>query len=112
MRSGILGEATVNMKDYMSTSESVPVSLSLKKCSHGTTLQVSPQFYDVLLFVSMVFGCLFSLFLAGFYHFAGENSVLDAKNKIHVSALECHAIFQTEFDVWYSILIMILKLFY
>ncbi|XP_024922647.1 uncharacterized protein LOC107431992 isoform X3 [Ziziphus jujuba] len=42
-RSGILGEATVNMTDYMSASASVPVSLPLKKCSHGTVLQVKIQ---------------------------------------------------------------------
>ncbi|KAL5546008.1 hypothetical protein UlMin_005695 [Ulmus minor] len=40
-RSGILGEATINMTDYTSTS--VPVSLPLKKCSYGTILQVKIQ---------------------------------------------------------------------
>ena len=40
-RSGILGEATVNMTGYMSSPAPVPVSLRLKKCNHGTILQVS-----------------------------------------------------------------------
>ncbi|GMY25039.1 coiled-coil domain-containing protein 18-like isoform X1 [Fagus crenata] len=39
-RSGILGEATVNMTGYMSSPAPVPVSLRLKKCNHGTILQV------------------------------------------------------------------------
>ncbi|XP_050277835.1 uncharacterized protein LOC126719537 [Quercus robur] len=38
--SGILGEATVNMIGYMSSPAPVPVSLRLKKCNHGTILQV------------------------------------------------------------------------
>uniref|UniRef100_A0A803Q449 C2 NT-type domain-containing protein n=1 Tax=Cannabis sativa TaxID=3483 RepID=A0A803Q449_CANSA len=38
-RSGILGEATLNMTNYTSTTASVPVSLLLKKCSYGTILQ-------------------------------------------------------------------------
>ncbi|XP_062117416.1 uncharacterized protein LOC133831219 [Humulus lupulus] len=38
-RSGILGEATVNVTDYTTSSASVPLSLLLKKCSHGTILQ-------------------------------------------------------------------------
>ena len=45
----------MNMTEYMSTSEPVPVSVSLKKCTHGTTLQVSPQFYDALL---LTYDCL------------------------------------------------------
>ncbi|KAE8098394.1 hypothetical protein FH972_016462 [Carpinus fangiana] len=39
-RSGILGEATVNMTGYMSSNAPVPVSLPLKKCNYGTILQV------------------------------------------------------------------------
>ncbi|KAK6244632.1 hypothetical protein QUC31_011041 [Theobroma cacao] len=39
-RSGILGEATVNMTDYISSTAVVPVSLPLKKCNHGTNLLV------------------------------------------------------------------------
>ncbi|XP_021830760.1 intracellular protein transport protein USO1-like [Prunus avium] len=39
-RSGILGEATVNMSDYINSTSSVPVSLPLKKCTYGTVLQV------------------------------------------------------------------------
>ncbi|XAR69170.1 hypothetical protein NMG60_11000659 [Bertholletia excelsa] len=39
-RSGILGEATVNMSGYMSSKASVPVLLPLKKCNYGTILQV------------------------------------------------------------------------
>ncbi|RVX11785.1 hypothetical protein CK203_009421 [Vitis vinifera] len=39
-RTGILGEATINMASYMSSSASVSVSLPLKKCNHGTILQV------------------------------------------------------------------------
>uniref|UniRef100_F6HKE6 Uncharacterized protein n=1 Tax=Vitis vinifera TaxID=29760 RepID=F6HKE6_VITVI len=38
-RTGILGEATINMASYMSSSASVSVSLPLKKCNHGTILQ-------------------------------------------------------------------------
>ncbi|CBI30188.3 unnamed protein product, partial [Vitis vinifera] len=40
-RTGILGEATINMASYMSSSASVSVSLPLKKCNHGTILQES-----------------------------------------------------------------------
>ncbi|KAF8042712.1 hypothetical protein BT93_A1137 [Corymbia citriodora subsp. variegata] len=39
-RSGILGEATVNMTNYISSSASVPISIPLKKCNYGTVLQV------------------------------------------------------------------------
>ncbi|KAA8516614.1 hypothetical protein F0562_016880 [Nyssa sinensis] len=39
-RSGLLGEATVNMAGHTSSKASVPVSLPLKKCNHGTILQV------------------------------------------------------------------------
>ncbi|KAH7511670.1 hypothetical protein JRO89_XSUnG0180100 [Xanthoceras sorbifolium] len=39
-RSGILGETTLNMTGYMSSSAVVPVSIPLKKCNHGTILQV------------------------------------------------------------------------
>ncbi|KAF8403162.1 hypothetical protein HHK36_011259 [Tetracentron sinense] len=42
-RSGILGEATVNLTGYMSSRSSAPVSLPLKKCNHGTILQVKIQ---------------------------------------------------------------------
>ncbi|PON56159.1 RPG related protein [Parasponia andersonii] len=42
-RSGILGEVTLNMIDYTSTSASVPLTLTLKKCNHGTSLQVKIQ---------------------------------------------------------------------
>ncbi|XVE76080.1 hypothetical protein DITRI_Ditri12bG0144200 [Diplodiscus trichospermus] len=39
-RSGILGEATVNMTGYINSTVIVPLSLPLKKCNHGTILQV------------------------------------------------------------------------
>ncbi|KAE9465356.1 hypothetical protein C3L33_02737, partial [Rhododendron williamsianum] len=42
-RSSILGEATVNLAGYMGSRASIPVSLPLKKCNHGTTLQVEIQ---------------------------------------------------------------------
>ncbi|CAH1430404.1 unnamed protein product [Lactuca virosa] len=42
-RSGILGEATVNLSSYMSSETSLPVALPLKKCDHGTILQVAIQ---------------------------------------------------------------------
>ncbi|XP_058076632.1 uncharacterized protein LOC131225186 isoform X2 [Magnolia sinica] len=42
-RSGILGEAVVNLADYMSSRAAVPVSLPLKKCNYGTILQVKIQ---------------------------------------------------------------------
>ncbi|KAH8505728.1 hypothetical protein H0E87_012805 [Populus deltoides] len=42
-RSGILGEATVNMASYMSSSDCVPVSFPLKRCNHGTILQFKIQ---------------------------------------------------------------------
>ncbi|CAL1370956.1 unnamed protein product [Linum trigynum] len=38
-RSGILGEATVNMASYMSSGSSILVSFPLKKCDYGTVLQ-------------------------------------------------------------------------
>ncbi|XP_023746022.1 uncharacterized protein LOC111894168 [Lactuca sativa] len=43
-RSGILGEATVNIARYYTSSRSsAPLSLPLKKCNHGTVLQVKIQ---------------------------------------------------------------------
>ncbi|GMP22491.1 hypothetical protein CsSME_00000491 [Camellia sinensis var. sinensis] len=42
-RSSILGEATINLAGYMSSRASIPVSLPLKKCNHGTVLQVEIQ---------------------------------------------------------------------
>ncbi|KAL4342394.1 hypothetical protein GQ457_08G018770 [Hibiscus cannabinus] len=42
-RSSILGEATVNMTGYINSTVIVPVSLPLKKCNHGTVLQVKIQ---------------------------------------------------------------------
>ncbi|KAF8397769.1 hypothetical protein HHK36_016691 [Tetracentron sinense] len=42
-RSGFLGEAAVNLTGYMSSRTSVPVLLPLKKCNHGTILQVKIQ---------------------------------------------------------------------
>ncbi|XP_015583817.1 CAP-Gly domain-containing linker protein 1 isoform X2 [Ricinus communis] len=42
-RSSILGEATVNLASYKNSKTAVPVSLSLKKCNHGTILQVKIQ---------------------------------------------------------------------
>ncbi|TYJ18914.1 hypothetical protein E1A91_A09G154700v1 [Gossypium mustelinum] len=42
-RSSILGEATVNMTGYINSTITVPVSLPLKKCNHGTVLQMKIQ---------------------------------------------------------------------
>ncbi|WCJ34411.1 hypothetical protein M5689_015722 [Euphorbia peplus] len=42
-RSGILGEAEVNMATYMSSSDVFPISLPLKKCSHETILLLKIQ---------------------------------------------------------------------
>ncbi|CAL5424244.1 unnamed protein product [Camellia sinensis] len=42
-KSNILGEATINLAGYMSSRASIPVSLPLKKCNHGTILQVEIQ---------------------------------------------------------------------
>ncbi|MFS7960225.1 putative NT-type C2 domain-containing protein [Helianthus anomalus] len=42
-RSGILGEVTVNLSNYFSSETSLPVALPLKKCDHGTILQVAIQ---------------------------------------------------------------------
>ncbi|KDP29215.1 hypothetical protein JCGZ_16604 [Jatropha curcas] len=42
-RSGILGEALINMATYMSSSDPVQVSFPLKKCNHGTILQLKIQ---------------------------------------------------------------------
>ncbi|GLT88808.1 hypothetical protein SLE2022_068170 [Rubroshorea leprosula] len=42
-RSSILGEATINLVSYISTKVAVPLSLPLKKCNHGTILQVKIQ---------------------------------------------------------------------
>ncbi|XP_062157306.1 uncharacterized protein LOC133864890 isoform X4 [Alnus glutinosa] len=39
-RFGTLGEATTNLADYITLGTSVPVSLPLKKCEHGTILQI------------------------------------------------------------------------
>ncbi|KAK7345463.1 hypothetical protein VNO77_16067 [Canavalia gladiata] len=42
-RSGILGEATVNMTSYMSSSAAIPLSIPLNKGNHGTVLHVTVQ---------------------------------------------------------------------
>ncbi|KAK8671575.1 hypothetical protein V6N13_038168 [Hibiscus sabdariffa] len=42
-RSGFLGEATINLASYISSKNPVPLSLPLKKCNHGTVLQVKIQ---------------------------------------------------------------------
>ncbi|KAL1079663.1 hypothetical protein V6Z11_D10G236800 [Gossypium hirsutum] len=42
-RSGFLGEATINLANYISSKNSIPLSLPLKKCNHGTVLQVKIQ---------------------------------------------------------------------
>ncbi|OMO81884.1 hypothetical protein CCACVL1_12157 [Corchorus capsularis] len=42
-RSGILGEATVNLTSYITSTAIVPVSLPLKKCNLGTILHVKIQ---------------------------------------------------------------------
>ncbi|XP_039023567.1 cingulin-like isoform X2 [Hibiscus syriacus] len=42
-RSGFLGEATVNLANYISSKSSIPLSLPLKKCNHGTLLQIKIQ---------------------------------------------------------------------
>lgn len=42
-RSGILGEATVNLISYMSSGAAVPLSIPLNKCNHGTVLHVTLQ---------------------------------------------------------------------
>lgn len=43
LRSGILGELTINLIDYMSSRDSGSLSLPLKKCNYGTILQVRIQ---------------------------------------------------------------------
>ncbi|XP_020260889.1 interaptin-like isoform X3 [Asparagus officinalis] len=42
-RSGILGELTINLTDYMSSRDSGSLSLPLKKCNYGTILQIRIQ---------------------------------------------------------------------
>ncbi|KAL4031805.1 hypothetical protein IC575_010096 [Cucumis melo] len=42
-RSNILGETMVNMTNYIDSKSSSTVSLPLKKCNHGTTLQMKIQ---------------------------------------------------------------------
>ncbi|KAK4754552.1 hypothetical protein SAY87_002656 [Trapa incisa] len=42
-RSGLLGEATINLATFMSSRASFPLSLALKKCNHGTILQMKVQ---------------------------------------------------------------------
>ncbi|PKI34862.1 hypothetical protein CRG98_044708 [Punica granatum] len=42
-RSGMLGEANINLTNFTSSRTSVPVSLPLKKCSHGTVIQMKVQ---------------------------------------------------------------------
>lgn len=43
-RSSLLGEATINLASFTNSRTSVPVSLPLDKCSHGTFLQVGFSF--------------------------------------------------------------------
>ncbi|XVF23469.1 hypothetical protein REPUB_Repub13aG0041600 [Reevesia pubescens] len=42
-RSSFLGEATINLASYISSKSYIPLSLPLKKCNHGTVLQVKIQ---------------------------------------------------------------------
>ncbi|XP_057852911.2 uncharacterized protein LOC131063154 isoform X2 [Cryptomeria japonica] len=42
-RLGILGEATVNLADYLNSKELIWIKLPLKKCNHGTILHVKIQ---------------------------------------------------------------------
>ncbi|XP_022765502.1 putative WEB family protein At1g65010, chloroplastic isoform X2 [Durio zibethinus] len=42
-RSGFLGETTINLASYISSKSSIPLTLPLKKCNHGTVLQVKIQ---------------------------------------------------------------------
>ncbi|KAM7263359.1 hypothetical protein ACFE04_001042 [Oxalis oulophora] len=42
-RSSQLGEATVNLASYIGSKSTAPLALPLKKCIHGTTLQVKIQ---------------------------------------------------------------------
>ncbi|GMH13288.1 hypothetical protein Nepgr_015129 [Nepenthes gracilis] len=42
-RPTILGEASINLAAYTGTKASVPLSLPLEKCNHGTTLQLKIQ---------------------------------------------------------------------
>jgi len=42
-RSGVLGEATINLGDYVSSKFPVSISLPLKKCNHGIILSVKIQ---------------------------------------------------------------------
>ncbi|XP_017700665.2 myosin heavy chain, cardiac muscle isoform-like [Phoenix dactylifera] len=42
-RSGILGEVTLNLTDYLSSRDSGSLSLPLKKCNYGTILQLRIQ---------------------------------------------------------------------
>ncbi|KAI9086350.1 hypothetical protein K1719_031804 [Acacia pycnantha] len=42
-RSGILGEATVSVINYINSSAAVPLSIPLNKCNHGTVLHVTVQ---------------------------------------------------------------------
>ncbi|KAG1355018.1 myosin-11 [Cocos nucifera] len=42
-RTGILGEVTLNLTDYLSSRDSGPLSLPLKKCNYGTILQLRIQ---------------------------------------------------------------------
>ncbi|XP_028778359.1 synaptonemal complex protein 1-like [Neltuma alba] len=42
-RSSILGEATVDMASYLSSTEAIPLSIPLNKCNHGTFLHVTVQ---------------------------------------------------------------------
>ncbi|KAF7804384.1 golgin subfamily B member 1-like [Senna tora] len=37
-RSGILGEATINMTSYTSSTDAIPLTIPLNKCNHGTSL--------------------------------------------------------------------------
>ncbi|XP_010918589.2 uncharacterized protein [Elaeis guineensis] len=42
-RTGFLGEVTLNLTDYLSSRDSGPLSLPLKKCNYGTLLQLRIQ---------------------------------------------------------------------
>ncbi|GMP39821.1 hypothetical protein CsSME_00010511 [Camellia sinensis var. sinensis] len=74
-RSSILGEATINLAGYMSSRASIPVSLPLKKCNHGTILQVITKETPNLLSRNTPID-EFPAALQGFYWRSPENNLL------------------------------------
>ncbi|GMP74414.1 hypothetical protein CsSME_00031839 [Camellia sinensis var. sinensis] len=73
-KSGKASPTTINLAGYMSSKASIPVSLPLKKCNHGTILQWLGM--NALIIYALGACDLFPAALHGFYWRSPENNLL------------------------------------